>query len=431
MGVCCITVPVPDSPEYIAQFMGAIWRMSLQTHYERDAAHSGKLVAAKWRAIWLELQTMGCCKDTVINNYIQIQIAHNTTKNILQQLYLTYIAASLDVQVAFIGVPDLYDSDPGDSGPEIAQRELALCVATKSWVDQTCNMGMAWLEGALIDAIPVATGLIAIPLIPTPVTVMLGITALYFSSFVHGQLNDAAYRQYLACGMLEALQGEDATDKTTFDAAFDNLPARPPPSETGDENIARDIIEKWLRAVVNDLENYLGFVSTLNAAMSIAATLDESDCSCLEWEMTWLGGFNEAGDWTLVPYGVGFDDTTYNAIEDRFEGTCQPDDVYGARCEITFDESTITRIRAFNSWSSKRSTSGNRSEIGHEGDIDFYAMLTHPDNEDSHVIDTGIISATETNIRIRSAGGSDDCGQGGYARINKIIISGEGLNPFL
>jgi len=43
--------------------------MSLQTHYERDDGHSGVVVAAIWRAIWIEVQNnlTGGCTDLIID----------------------------------------------------------------------------------------------------------------------------------------------------------------------------------------------------------------------------------------------------------------------------------------------------------------------------------------------------------------------------
>jgi hypothetical protein len=405
--------------------------MSLQSHYERDDAHSAQVVAAKWRVIWMELQIMGCCVEAKATNNYNTYIENISIKLVMLQLYQMYVAASLDIQIAFNDVPDEYDSDPGDGGAEVAQRTLALCVATKSWVDSMCNAAQSFLIGAIDDVLPIAVGAVAIPIIPIPISLFIGLGVALYSATAYTELGREDYRDYLHCAMYEALRGQVTTTQVAFDAAFDNLPARPPPSETGAQDQVRDLIEAWFRAVVNDLENYLAFVSVMGSAMSVAATLDPVDCGCIAWEVTWLGGFNEAGDWDLVPFNPGYADTTYNATDDRFEGTCVDTATYGARCEIAFTESTITRIRAENSWSCKRSTSANKSEIGHDGDIDFYASMSHPCDEGNHTIDTGVISVTEDNIRIRSAAGSDDCAQGGYARINKIIINGEGLNPFL
>lgn len=60
----CITVAVPDDPQWIALFYGAIFRLSQQVWYDRDAAHSAKDVAAVWQQVYLEtLNETGDCMD--------------------------------------------------------------------------------------------------------------------------------------------------------------------------------------------------------------------------------------------------------------------------------------------------------------------------------------------------------------------------------
>lgn len=53
-GIRCISVPVPDDPQWIALFYGAIYRLSQQIWYDRDAEHTAKDVAAVWQDIYLQ-----------------------------------------------------------------------------------------------------------------------------------------------------------------------------------------------------------------------------------------------------------------------------------------------------------------------------------------------------------------------------------------
>lgn len=53
-GVRCINVAVPDDPQWIALFYGAIYRLSQQIWYDRDEAHTAALVAAVWQDIYLQ-----------------------------------------------------------------------------------------------------------------------------------------------------------------------------------------------------------------------------------------------------------------------------------------------------------------------------------------------------------------------------------------
>jgi len=86
LGICNILVPVPNDTEYVAQFLGSLWRMSLQTHYERDSGHSGAIVAAIWREVWVSVQNAltGGCTDMIIDmrtdpaNACSIQVQYAT-----------------------------------------------------------------------------------------------------------------------------------------------------------------------------------------------------------------------------------------------------------------------------------------------------------------------------------------------------------------
>lgn len=60
----CITVAVPDHPEWIALFYGALFRLGQQVWYDRDAAHSARDVAAVWQQVYLEtLKETGDCMN--------------------------------------------------------------------------------------------------------------------------------------------------------------------------------------------------------------------------------------------------------------------------------------------------------------------------------------------------------------------------------
>lgn len=409
--------------------------MSLQTHYERDEAKSAVVVAARWRQIYLEVQNnMTCCQGTTTSNYVQFTIMNNSTRNLLQQLYLTYIAASLDVQVAYIGVPDKFDSDPGDAGAEINQRDRALCIACKSWVDEVCNQGMAWIEGAVLDALPIATGALAVGLIPMPVTIFVGLTVLFVGAEVHTELNNTDYRSYLACGMYDALKDTVTTSATSFEECFNDLPTRPPPPESEAQDVARDIIETWLRSVVNDLQNYLAFVSTLNAAMSVASVNLSEPCFCDTWQENFLLTEGQK-ELVIVPYDAGCT-ATYNAIDDRIEGCCfdSPQGTYRARVELEFFTTNITRVEMKTTITDVRSSSGDRFGI-YDGEALTGDKLVEvqPQAFGTLDLDTGVIDINSEKLSfdlvlaVNNSGCPDPEAE---LFITEIIVYGTGINPF-
>jgi len=53
-GRVCIPVSVPDDPEWIGLFLGAIFRLGQQIWYDRDVAHTAKSVADVWMGIFNE-----------------------------------------------------------------------------------------------------------------------------------------------------------------------------------------------------------------------------------------------------------------------------------------------------------------------------------------------------------------------------------------
>jgi len=84
-GTCYVLVPVPDDVEYKAQFLGALWRLSLQTHYERDSNKSGKTVAAIWRSVWTQVNAVfgGTCVNFIID--IRVNPANSCELQVLFQ----------------------------------------------------------------------------------------------------------------------------------------------------------------------------------------------------------------------------------------------------------------------------------------------------------------------------------------------------------
>lgn len=310
-GICCVCVPVPDDREWIAQFMGAIWRMSLQTHYERDTAHNAIVVAAKWREIWSEVNAMNCCQGGAQQNInIYMKLIH--TQIYMEVLSQLWIDAAFDVQIAFFQCPDNFDTDAGDLGPDIAARNRALCMICNSWVAESFNTGMSWIEDSSVGITAIATGAVAVPIIPIWV-IVAGFSAVAISmSIVYQQLQLPAYREYMACAMYEALKGVSTGNRAAFGAAWDSLPVRPPPPETPDQNIARDAIEVWGRAQLRLKDNYLAFVSQLDAAMQIAGELTDDDCVCLS-------------DWTHV-FDFEIDDQGWTTMwdDDRDHGVYSP-----------------------------------------------------------------------------------------------------------
>ncbi len=415
--------------------MGAIWRMSLQTHYERDDAHSGKLVAAVWREIWEDLQVSNCCNGGAQQN-INIYMKMIQTQIYIQTLTQLWIAAAFDVQVAFLGTPADFDTDPGDAGPEIASRNRALCMITQSFVDEMFNTGMSWIEDSTIGITAIGVGALAVPVIPVWI-IGAGFSAVALAlSSLYGELQRSDYRSYMACALFEALKGVSTNNRAAFADAWDNLPARPPPSETPSEDIARDAIEAWGRAQLSLEGNYVAFVSQLKAAMEIAENLTDNDCPCLgEWEQTFLNGHGNDDIEALVLDG-GSLTAIYNAVDDRYESPCLVgQQILRVLLKIPFSASTITRVRLSVSYISTRATVNDGLSIGVQTGPPHLASAPVSGTDPAALVDTGAISTVEDDLFFDAvvAVSTSTCPEtsGGFAAITQIIINGTGTNPFI
>lgn len=262
----------------------------------------------------------GCCNGGAQQN-INIYMKLLQTQIYIQTLTQLWIAAALDVTVAFPGCPVDFDTDPGDVGDEVAARDRALCMIVQSYVDEMFNTGMSWIEDSAIGITAIGVGALAVPIIPIWV-IGAGFSAVALAlSSLYGELQRSDYREYMACAMYDALKGVSTNNRGAFADAWDNLPARPPPSETPSEDIARDAIEAWARAQLSLEGNYVAFVSQLAAAMEIAGELTDADCGCLaEWthifdftasDGGWVGDAEDcAVDWDAhYTPGVGWEST--------------------------------------------------------------------------------------------------------------------------
>ena len=439
-GICCITVPVPNDRQWIAQFMGALWRMSLQTHYERDPAKSGKVVAARWRQVWREVQTMACCGQS--QSDVNIELNSKRVQNFA--LALTWKQIWLDatstVSVAYYEIPTTYSTDPADAGDEVAQREQALCLAIQGWVNEVMNYMESWMisnfEEALAGlggagvAIGAATGLSF-----WPVVIMLGIpTALVLDIFL--QLRSKDYRQYIMCRMFENLLLKDPDVRSDWDAALDAESIPRPLPESIFQDAARDLIETYLRSQINNLDNYLMFAGQLGTAMDVARA-GAVDCPCTgEWEHAFLEG-NGLQELVINNWPVGQDPAVYDPIDDLIDGTCLgiPDGGLFSLAQLAFESRVITKVRLHVRYTSTRASPTDNLVIwnGVMGVGDNLASIGVSGTDDV-VLSTGDISVASTllNFEVVIAISNSVCpdDSGGVSEIVGIIVNGQGTDPF-
>lgn len=419
--------------------MGAIWRMSLQTHYERDAAKSGKVVAAKWREIWKEVQAVTCCGKNESDR--NIELSAKMVQNFVLALSWRqiWIDNSSTVSLAYYEIPDTYSTDAGDAGDEIAQREQALCLALQGWVHEVMNYMQSWMlanfEEALLGvSAGVATAAALTGLAYWPIIAMVSIPgALAVTIFL--ELSRTEYRDYIICRMFDNLAGQDPDTRADWDAALDADPNPRPEPQTIAQDVARDLIETYLRSQINNLDNYLMFAGQLGTAMDIARA-GAIECKCAgEFEHEFMGGYGlQSLDVILFP---GKCTATYDAVGDLVDGCCSdsPDGALWSLIDLQFESTVITRIRLRVNYKSTRATAGDHIRIWEdEMDTGTQRAGIGVSGEDSIILDTGVISQAMTQIQFEAVIGiansacPDD--SGGYSEIYSITINGEGSDPF-
>jgi hypothetical protein len=409
---------------------GALWRLSLQTNWERDEAHSAKIVAAKWREIWMEVQNMGCCNGGATQS-IDIQVLQIQTQIYMTQLQALWVAAAFDVQVAFYQVPVDFDTDPGDApGDEVDARDRALCIICHNWVQESFNTGMGWIEDSVIGVVSIGVGALAVPIIPIWL-IGAGFAAVSLTlSALYEQLASADYRSYMACALYENLKGISTNNEAGFSNAWDSLPPRPPPAETPDQDLARDAIEVWGRAQLNLHGNYLAFVSQLDDAMSAATIYSDEDCPCLaDWEHTFDFEIDDQG-WTDRaeddrPYGVYSPGVGWVSV---WEAGATP---LAEKLYVQIEAATSrTIIRMEAQWvtmgvtapSSSAAIAVNLADVRQ----DIEVLAPFPGNTTFSIVWNGSETMDEIETTMVSANGADIST---YV-LKKVIVNGIGTDPF-
>lgn len=230
--------------------------------------------------------------------------------------------------------PDTYwAEDSGDTGDEIAQRDLALCLACQDYVTQM----MFQAFDAILDAgISVFAG-------GTVMTLVLGVPgALLVSALgaVWGlslaTLKQDDVRDAIACCMNASLEGV-AISESSFRAALDgacDVPFSPP----------GDAVHLFVRATLQDSGNYLSFVNMLGSFNDVAGSGIVS-CFCDEWEHVFDFTVDD-GDWEDTAEACSTDwGATYVAATHWRSSGVSPQISFRMKRELERD-GTFTEVRA-------------------------------------------------------------------------------------
>lgn len=467
-------MPVPNDTEYVAQFMGALWRMSLQTHYTRDSGHSGTIVAAIWRDVWETVQNnlAGGCTEMIIDmrtdpaNACAIQVKYATDP-------ATWIDVG-DFSACGATGPQGDQGIQGETGAQGATGDTGAAGATGPQGDT----GATGPQGEVGPSATVPSEGFDEIVIDNPTE--------NINDNIWGGCIELA--NYLATATRRQLDVIDATINLIQAAAeiaeafdfgilpFDDIvQALSELRNAGTAAIRAELTQEnieeaacTLFCLILDNANAIGGAVFIDAIadwilegnlgkVGMATTLallgnnggvnryrlgtnnpDSdwdvlcTDCNAEPWTHFFLEGDGQQG-LTIIPMSIANNCTgSYNAGADRLDECCmgEPDVGHGVEAELAFTETNITRVLMTIRWKVTRSTVSDRLDI-YRNDYSVLKHVETPDGSGFTVVDTGAIDEDLSMLRFLVTAGSSACADDAYAQIKRLEIRGTGQNPFL
>lgn len=380
---------------------------------------------------------MACCAAD--QSQINIQISAQLVQNfqVAQAWTQIWILGVQTVSIDYYAIPATYSTDPGDAGDEVAQREMALCLAVQGWLHEVMNYMESWLianfeEIALVaSSVGSAAGAIS-GVLMFPVIVGFGIAAhIAMNAFL--QLRNTEYREYLICRMLANLEGKDPDLRSDFEASLTADTIGRPQPEDFFKDQARDAIELYIRSQLNNLDNYLMFAGQLGTAMDIARS-GYSDCPCFGFVHEFDFEVSDWG-WTTMaennrPHGV------YQAgvgwvSEYELEGETDPPQAERLYVQIAdFDSRVLTEVVA--EWVVNDGSVAGRNCVVRILLVDALQDSNTDANwpQPGTVINQWLGSETSDEIEVIMVDGWPGATDGREYILKKVTVTGEGTDPF-
>lgn len=314
MGVRCICVPVPDDAEWIAKFYGAIYTLSQQIWWDRDEAHTAKVVAARWLEVYLEAMNDPCGGGLPC----EVPADPRFGLELIIKLIRKGVGGFTEMWDGFEWGPPTGDIEvppmPVRTEPDrlcLAARNAANVLdvtyeeATDSWNIEHTELAL-W--NVILDGLISLVGAFAGPTAVAYATYAKSITDIFVEGFdaIADDVWTPEFTEELTCLFYEF--ASDDAGVITFD--FDAINER--------------LIELQAAAIVSLNENrallisqvgYLLFVIAADGLNHAGATtaITEYDCSCV---LPWCYSFDFSvsnGGWAVTPSPGGgvFGDAVY------------------------------------------------------------------------------------------------------------------------
>lgn len=333
---------------------------------------------------------------------------------------------------ALIELRDQYDDTPEsilqgtESSPNL---EDLLCYAIDLLIRTTCEVAadnqaeqsrlgaiVAGVLGVVAVVLAVPTGGASIAIYSVALSAALVGVASVILSISADILRDAEAQTKVICCMNEALQGSGLTE-TEFQNSLDSCGF----------SIASDefILAEAFQSLLNDHDVYLAFLNFMHETDPFyQAGLYTCPCGD-EWCHAWFSGKGNSPAWTLVTSGGGI--ATYDAVNDRIEGYKHNVGNTGAFIDmnITVNEHVST-LEVEIPYNATRVTASDFVRVYVNGSAVYNSGI----NGSGTVIETFSVNDIVTSIRILAAAGKVTQGDAGYVRVTKVIVNGNGDNPF-
>jgi hypothetical protein len=311
--------------------------------------------------------------------------------------------------------PDTYwDEDTGDTGDEIEQRELALCLACQDYVTQMMFQAFDAILDAGISVFAGGTVMSLVVGVPgaLAVSALGAIWGLSLATLQQDNVRDA-----IACCMHSELEGvaiSEASFKAALDAACD-VPFSPP----------GDAVHFYVKATLQDSQNYLAFVNMLGSFNDVAGS-GIIGCLCNEWEHTfdftiendgWVTRAEDARDFGDYVGGTGW--------VSEYDPGEEAERLYIQR-EWTPD-TLLTKAQVF--YTLEGPSGPNRAVTIHLKDD----TVTQDSDTDTFITPGEFVhdwDFRETGDELEQSINMNTDGDEATFTITKIILSGEGVDPF-
>jgi len=426
----CFTIPVPDDPQHIAAFRGALLNLCSAMNWQDDTEHTAKDVAAVWRTIYEEVEAcimavtdvrqneeLPCILEKQIDEGEYVEFANlqlcppriRTNEGKLQWWDGTqWVDVPGEGDERFEGEYDPPFPDPptGETGNCLAAENLTALLQ-----QQVTEWSTALNAGAIaLGIVTIITGVLTAFFIPWATVAVLGFATTLIGLGASGI--DAAFTSTVYDRFKCIINCHAASDGSITVAEYDEI-IEEIQAESG---VAWDLIEVWI--------GFFGNVGLNRAATSAGIT--DGDCS--ECDCGWCYALDLATDtgWTLNPgtqTANGFETTLFNGgggyMARAFSGST---DFTSFNCtEIELNFTYNEGIRA---------GTGDSALYFRINGSNVLANILVPTIPDTPHIITGNFTITNIFYQLLAGVVQNGTDPGGSAVAPTIIFRGNGTNPF-